>query len=69
MCYIEEMMKQDLTLQEQVFRRKVVQAAIDNNRLEGMIVDDDVIALFNAWIENQITFDEVKRGVYEICGR
>ncbi|MBF0785529.1 hypothetical protein E4T80_08665 [Muribacter muris] len=62
-------MKQDLTLQEQVFRRKVVQAAIDNNRLEGMIVDDDVIALFNAWIENQITFDEVKRGVYEICGR
>ncbi|KMK51022.1 hypothetical protein RO21_08595 [[Actinobacillus] muris] len=62
-------MKQDLTFQEQVFRRKVVQAAIDNNRLEGMIVDDDVIALFNAWIENQITFDEVKRGVYEICGR
>lgn len=61
-------MKQDLTLQEQVFRRKVVQAAIDNNRLEGMIVDDDVIVLFNAWIENQITFDEVKSGVYEICG-
>lgn len=49
------------------FRIQTVQAAIDNNRLEGMVVDDDLMALFNAWIENKMTFEQVELKTYEIC--
>ncbi|MFA9487743.1 MULTISPECIES: antitoxin VbhA family protein [unclassified Mannheimia] len=57
-----------LTEQEREFRIRAVQAAVDNNRLEGLSIDKETMALFNAWIDNQISFDEVKRSIYEICG-
>ncbi|MEG9498481.1 antitoxin VbhA family protein [Mannheimia indoligenes] len=57
-----------LTKQEREFRIRTVQAAVDNNRLEGLSIDNETMALFNAWIDNQISFDEVKRSIYEICG-
>lgn len=52
---------------EKRFRIETVQAAMDNNRLEGMIVDEDLMALFNAWIENKMTFEQVELKTYEIC--
>ncbi|MEG9474984.1 antitoxin VbhA family protein [Mannheimia indoligenes] len=57
-----------LTEQEREFRIRTVQAAVDNNRLEGLNIDNETMTLFNAWIDNQISFDEVKRSIYEICG-
>lgn len=57
-----------LTEQEREFRVRTVQAAVDNNRLEGLSIDHQTMNLFNAWIENEVSFDEVKRGIYEICG-
>lgn len=57
-----------LTEQEREFRVRTVQAAVDNNRLEGLSIDHQTMNLFNAWIENEVSFDEVKRDIYEICG-
>lgn len=61
-------MKERLTDKEYEFRVRAVQAAIDNNRLEGLSVDSETMNLFNAWIEDKISFDEIKRSIYEICG-
>lgn len=61
-------MTERLTDKEYEFRVRAVQAAIDNNRLEGLSVDSETMNLFNAWIENKISFDEIKRSIYEICG-
>lgn len=61
-------MTERLTDKEYEFRVRAVQAAIDNNRLEGLSVDSETMSLFNAWIENKISFDEIKRSIYEICG-
>ncbi|WGE42271.1 antitoxin VbhA family protein [Actinobacillus equuli] len=47
--------------QERKFRLDAVQAAIDNNLLEGLYLDQQTLNLFNAWIENQISFDEVEK--------
>lgn len=60
-------MKAKLTEQEKAFRINAVQAAIDNNRLEGLNIDNTTMDLFNAWIDNQISFDEVKQNIYESC--
>ncbi|WGE83523.1 antitoxin VbhA family protein [Actinobacillus equuli] len=57
-----------MTEQERKFRLDAVQAAIDNNLLEGLYLDQQTLNLFNAWIENQISFDEVAKSIYEICG-
>ncbi|AFU20389.1 antitoxin VbhA family protein [Actinobacillus suis] len=57
-----------MTEQERKFRLDAVQAAIDNNLLEGLYLDQQTLNLFNAWIENQISFDEVEKSIYEICG-
>ncbi|EFX92593.1 MULTISPECIES: antitoxin VbhA family protein [Actinobacillus] len=57
-----------MTEQERKFRLDAVQAAIDNNLLEGLYLDQQTLNLFNAWIENQISFDEVEKNIYEICG-
>lgn len=57
-----------MTEQERKFRLNAVQAAIDNNLLEGLYLDQQTLNLFNAWIENQISFDEVEKNIYEICG-
>lgn len=61
-------MQNELSLEEKEFRLNAVQAAVDNNRLEGMIVDEDAMQLFSAWIENKLTFDEVEQAIYKICG-
>lgn len=60
-------MKAKLTEQEKAFRINALQAAIDNNRLEGLTIDNTTMDLFNAWIDNQISFDEVKQNIYESC--
>lgn len=59
-------MKIKLTTQEKLFREQAVQAAIDNNRLEGLTIDSETRALFDAWIENEISFDEVKQKIYTV---
>lgn len=61
-------MQNELSLEEKEFRLNAVQAAVDNNRLEGMIVDEDAMQLFSAWIENKLTFDGVEQAIYKICG-
>ncbi|EXI62521.1 hypothetical protein MHD_07780 [Mannheimia granulomatis] len=61
-------MRETLTEQEKAFRINAVQAAIDNNRLEGLSIDNETMDLFNAWVENKISFNEVKQNIYEICG-
>ncbi|WGE36023.1 antitoxin VbhA family protein [Actinobacillus genomosp. 1] len=57
-----------MTEQERQFRLDAVQAAIDNNLLEELSLDQQTLNLFNAWVENQISFDEVEKNIYEICG-
>ncbi|WP_293731200.1 antitoxin VbhA family protein [uncultured Actinobacillus sp.] len=49
-------------------RKDAVQFALDNNRLEGMQVDDEAIDIFNQWADGVISFKDVEEGIYELCG-
>ncbi len=57
-----------LIIQEKKMRKDAVQFALDNNRLEGMQVDDEAIDIFNQWADGVISFKDVEEGIYELCG-
>ncbi|HHT7781830.1 MULTISPECIES: antitoxin VbhA family protein [Pasteurellaceae] len=57
-----------ISKEEKLSREKAVRTAIDSNRLEGMIVDDEALIIFNKWVEGEIQFDDVRRGIDELCG-
>ncbi len=53
-----------LTVQE---RKAAVQFAVDNNRLEGIFIDEEALAIFNRWADGDISFQEVEDRIYELC--
>lgn len=57
-----------ISKEEKLSREKAVRTAIDSNRLEGMIVDDEAVIIFNKWAKGEIEFDDVRRGIDELCG-
>ncbi|OOF56778.1 antitoxin VbhA family protein [Rodentibacter myodis] len=57
-----------ISQEERDQRQKAAQFAFDNNRLEGLIMDDDVLALSQEWINGMLSFQEFREKVYEIYG-
>lgn len=57
-----------ISQEERIRREKAVQFALDNNRLEGLIMDNDILELSQKWIDGTISYQEFQEKVYEICG-
>ncbi|MFC3113742.1 hypothetical protein BKG91_11575 [Rodentibacter caecimuris] len=57
-----------ISQEERSQREKSVQFALDNNRLEGLIMDNDILELSQEWVDGTISFQELKEKVYEIYG-
>ncbi|MBF0786029.1 hypothetical protein E4T80_11190 [Muribacter muris] len=57
-----------ISQEERNQRQKAVQFALDNNRLEGLDMDEDVLALSQEWIDGIISYQEFREKVYEIHG-
>ncbi|WP_197496310.1 antitoxin VbhA family protein [Gallibacterium salpingitidis] len=55
-----------ITEEEKEQRREAVQFAIDNNRLEGLDVNNEMLSYFQKWINDEITLNELKTKAYEI---
>ncbi len=53
-----------LTVRE---RKEAVQFAVDNNQLEGILIGEEALAIFNRWAEGDISFQEVEDRIYELC--
>lgn len=57
-----------ITEEEKLSREKAVQAAIDNNRLEGLEPSQTFIDIAQNWANGILTNEEFGRKVYEIHG-
>ena len=54
--------------EEKLNRKKSVQFAIDNNRLEGLEPNKIFIEIANDWADGKLTNEEFGKKVYEIHG-
>lgn len=57
-----------ISKEEKLSREKAVQAAIDNNRLEGLEPSQVFIDIAQNWVNGILTNEEFGRKVYEIHG-
>lgn len=57
-----------ISKEEKLSREKAVQAAIDNNRLEGLEPSQTFIDIAQNWVNGILTNEEFGRKVYEIHG-
>lgn len=57
-----------ITEDEKLSRQKSVQFAIDNNRLEGLDMEDDILMLSQKWVNGDMNYQELQEKVYEIYG-
>ena len=57
-----------ISKEEKLSREKAVQAAIDNNRLEGLEPSQAFIDIAQNWTNGILTNEEFGRKVYEIHG-
>lgn len=55
-----------ITEEEKLSRQKAVQFAIDNNRLEGFDVSNEMLNYFQQWINGEISMNELQSIAYEI---
>ena len=51
---------------EKTQRQEAVQFAINNNAMEGLFVSEQAKALFNRWIEGEITLEKVEQEIYAL---
>lgn len=51
---------------EKTQRQEAVQFAINNNAMEGLLVSEQAKALFNRWIEGEITLEKVEQEIYAL---
>lgn len=54
------------TTLEKIQRQEAVQFAINNNAMEGLFVSEQAKALFNRWIEGEITLEKVEQEIYAL---
>ena len=54
------------TTLEKIQRQEAVQFAINNNAMEGLFVSEQAKALFNRWIEGEITLEKVEQAIYAL---
>ncbi|MEJ9308374.1 antitoxin VbhA family protein [Gallibacterium anatis] len=55
-----------LTKEEKINRQKAVQFAINNNRLKGLDVSDEMLNAFEKWINDEISMKALQAIAYEI---
>lgn len=53
---------------ERAERERIVQFAMDNNRLSGLLPDEDLLRYSQKWICGEITLDELGKNLYEKHG-
>lgn len=53
-------------LKEQQIRQQALQFAIDNNRLEGLYLSQEMLHYFQKWAMGEITISELKVKTNEI---
>ncbi|MEE6074766.1 antitoxin VbhA family protein [Avibacterium paragallinarum] len=53
-------------LKEQQIRQQALQFAIDNNRLEGLYLSQEMLHYFQRWVMGEITISELKVKTNEI---
>lgn len=51
---------------EKTQRQEAVQFAINNNAMEGLFVSEQAKALFNRWVEGEITLEKVEQEIYAL---
>lgn len=64
----KKMLNNPISGADKTARQKVIQFAIDNNRLEGIETTAEMLKLSNEWINGHITFNVFKEKMYEVHG-